>query len=230
MTTPQPGAGFTADGTPAALAAKITPRRVSRYLQATAGGNYRTVAAAYAGATAQTVRNWVRIAEREEAIWDRVNPSRPLAELAWEWLEEHDHWGTDNGNRAPYAADSAALNDPPPIPIPSGYWRCVITSILLERAESEAEVTAVAQIRTAGRDPQHWQAASAFLERRWPNRWGRRTQLELSGTDGAPIQMQAVPSIEDMLLRVEQLAVGARVIERPDPDVPFTREGDRWGN
>lgn len=54
------------------------------------------------------------------------------------------------------------------------------------RAEAEAEVHAVAIMRRAmGED---WRAAVAYLERRHPLRWRTRTQTELVGKGGGPIQ------------------------------------------
>ena len=44
-------------------------------------------------------------------------------------------------------------------------------------AESEAEVRAVAMVQKAMGD--NWTAAMTFLERKFPNRWGRRDRLKL---------------------------------------------------
>lgn len=46
----------------------------------------------------------------------------------------------------------------------------------LERAEGEAELALVAIVRDAA--PSDWRAAIALLERRWPDRWSQRRQLE----------------------------------------------------
>ncbi len=61
-----------------------------------------------------------------------------------------------------------------------------------ERAQGEAEVTVVAQWRQ--KIPESWQAARAFLERRFPDRWGKKTEakVELTGAGGGPIQSQVV--------------------------------------
>lgn len=52
----------------------------------------------------------------------------------------------------------------------------------LEKAESEAEARAVQVVVRAGFE--HWQAAMTYLERKYPERWGRREryQLEHSGS------------------------------------------------
>ncbi len=49
----------------------------------------------------------------------------------------------------------------------------------VKKAESDAEVQAVAEIRLAARE--NWQAGMTWLERRFPDRWGRRERVEHSG-------------------------------------------------
>jgi len=51
----------------------------------------------------------------------------------------------------------------------------------LKRLERRAEAKAVANVRAAGRKPQFWAAEMTFLERRHPDRWGRRSE-----SDNAP--------------------------------------------
>jgi transposase len=52
-------------------------------------------------------------------------------------------------------------------------------------ARAEAEATAVAIVRMAMTD--NWQAAMTFLERSFPTRWSRRT--EVVGPEGGPLQV-----------------------------------------
>ena len=60
----------------------------------------------------------------------------------------------------------------------------------IERAEAEAEVTRIARITQAA-DNGTWQAASWWLERKFPERWGRNDKIrqEITGANGAPIQI-----------------------------------------
>ena len=46
----------------------------------------------------------------------------------------------------------------------------------LKRAMARAEVRAVANIRKAGELPQFWASEMTYLERRYPERWGRRQE------------------------------------------------------
>ena len=50
-------------------------------------------------------------------------------------------------------------------------------------AEALAEATAVRKVRQAGHDPRFWAAEMTYLERRHPDRWGRR----LEGTNGPQV-------------------------------------------
>lgn len=52
----------------------------------------------------------------------------------------------------------------------------------VEKADADATVTAVANIRQAMRDS--WQAAAWWLERRWPDEWGRRERQTIEHQGG----------------------------------------------
>ncbi len=60
----------------------------------------------------------------------------------------------------------------------------------IKKAESAAEMRAVNGIIQAG--SKNWQAYAWYLERKFPDRWGKRqkidAQMEHSGPDGGPIQ------------------------------------------
>ena len=60
----------------------------------------------------------------------------------------------------------------------------------VERAEAEAEISAVARIKQAA-DNGTWQAASWLLERKHGERWGRNDKLrqEITGANGAPVAL-----------------------------------------
>lgn len=209
-----------ADGmTPAALG--ITPARLSRYLQAMAGGNYRTTAAAYAGVSVTTVHRWDNYGERVRTEWDAEHRKKHLAPILAQWLTEHPAAGS-----ALYSEDSPAFNDPPPVPIAPGYWLCVVMTALLPRAEAEAEVTAIARIQRAAAHPQHWQAAVQFLERRHPERWGRTDRVQVSGGEGEPIRVQHVPP-EELVALLGRLKAQRELTERKGAAAPTEPNGER---
>lgn len=55
------------------------------------------------------------------------------------------------------------------------------------KAEAEVEQHAVVLWRKAL--PDHWQAAQAFLARRFPDRWAQTEKLEVTGKDGGAVQL-----------------------------------------
>ena len=56
----------------------------------------------------------------------------------------------------------------------------------IKRAEAESEKKYLSVIQDAA-DSGTWQAAAWYLERRNHKEWGRKTQTEVTGKDGAPI-------------------------------------------
>lgn len=56
-------------------------------------------------------------------------------------------------------------------------------------AENDAERELVELIKASA--PDDWKAGAWLLERRHPRRWGRLDRSEVSGANGAPIQVQA---------------------------------------
>lgn len=62
----------------------------------------------------------------------------------------------------------------------------------VEKAQAEAEALDLAIITKAAREGQ-WQAAAWRLERKFPDRWGRRKyEVEHTGKDGGPVQVEFV--------------------------------------
>lgn len=61
----------------------------------------------------------------------------------------------------------------------------------VDEAMAVAEVRFVAHIATAAQDPKHWTASAWMLERRHPDRWGRRERVEHTGKDGGPVEISA---------------------------------------
>lgn len=61
---------------------------------------------------------------------------------------------------------------------------------LVQRTLAEAEIDAIARIQQAASNGR-WQAAAWWLERKYPERWGRNDKIraEISGPNGEPIQI-----------------------------------------
>lgn len=47
---------------------------------------------------------------------------------------------------------------------------------VVRAAEAIAESSAVRNVRAAGKQPQFWAAEMTYLERKYPDRWGRRQE------------------------------------------------------
>lgn len=79
-------------------------------------------------------------------------------------------------------------------------------------ARSEANV--LARIRDAAVDPRNWTAAAWYLERKFPDRWGKidRAKVEVTGKDGEPLHgVLAVPaavSVEEWVKRSSEQGSG----------------------
>jgi transposase-like protein len=59
----------------------------------------------------------------------------------------------------------------------------------IKKAEDQSEAELLSRIVNAGRDPKYWQANAWILERRMPDRWGRKDRMEMTGKDGTPIEI-----------------------------------------
>lgn len=78
----------------------------------------------------------------------------------------------------------------------------------VKKAEATAEEKALKQIRSAA--PEHWQAAAWYLERKFPNRWGRKERVEHTGKDGEAIQAEvAIPDLAKALISVLSSGAGS---------------------
>ncbi len=88
------------------------------------------------------------------------------------------------------------------------FWEAV------KKAEAEAEALRVSRISKAGKDG-NWQADAWYLERRYPDRWGKRIQQEVTGKDGGPLEyVQRVQELTDSELeRIILSRSGTRAAE-----------------
>lgn len=74
----------------------------------------------------------------------------------------------------------------------------------IEKAEADAELSALATIRRAA--PASWQAAAWLLERKHPDRWGRTQRVTLEGDEDRPLRVQPARILDgDYAEQVEKL-------------------------
>jgi hypothetical protein len=63
-------------------------------------------------------------------------------------------------------------------------------SVAIRKAQADAEIR---DVNTIGRASLlSWQAAAWRLERKYPDRWGKRESHEISGPGGSPVQVEDV--------------------------------------
>jgi len=69
----------------------------------------------------------------------------------------------------------------------------------VKKAEAKAEELAVGTVIRVGLDPENpnWQAAMTYLERRYPERWGRRNRLDMGNAEDKPFVVKVVRFGED---------------------------------
>ena len=84
----------------------------------------------------------------------------------------------------------------------------------LRQAEAEAELTAVAILRSAIEDESDWKAALAFLERRFPARWRRQQTNELVGPGGGPLQTEQLLGLNTSQFSIEDLELVQTLFDR----------------
>lgn len=84
----------------------------------------------------------------------------------------------------------------------------------IEKALAQAEIRDVAIIGKAAEE--NWQAAAWRLERKFPERWGRKDKqsIELTGKDGNPIEMVSIEKLDLSNLTDEELMLLERIINR----------------
>ncbi len=76
----------------------------------------------------------------------------------------------------------------------------------VEKAEAEAVITSVVTIREAARES--WQAAAWWLERRYPDAWGRKDRVTIESM----IKTEAEKIAQDLGLTVEEVMASAEAI------------------
>jgi hypothetical protein len=86
----------------------------------------------------------------------------------------------------------------------------------IEKARAEAEARMILVIGKAANDTKSWQAAAWWLERVFPQKYGKITRTEISGPEGAPIQSETkqialseaeIVALADEILGYKQITI-----------------------
>jgi hypothetical protein len=91
-----------------------------------------------------------------------------------------------------------------------------------QKASAVAEVAAVAAIRAAGAaGPEYWLASQTFLERRFPERWARRSQDETAPVIVVRPTHEALAAVERQVHVLKATAQAADPRVSPPADSPI---------
>lgn len=161
-------------------------------------GNYVVTACKYVGIGTSTFSDWNLRASREIERVDSL---------------EEDAEGIVSA--AAVNAIEAAMSDPDkrsateimaysvPAPFVAEEWIFVVFAHHVERARSVAEMRALRQVQAASYES--WQAAAWYLERSFPDRYGKRQRLNIEGAgDGSPVGLEMV-SVDELERKLQSL-------------------------
>lgn len=74
----------------------------------------------------------------------------------------------------------------------------------IKKAMAEAEMRDVLVIGSAAKE--NWQAAAWRLERKYPDRWGRKDKHEITGKDGGAIEIEELAAKQKLIDKLSSLS------------------------
>lgn len=188
---------------------KLTATVQNKIVKALRMGNYAEVAAAYAGVSERTFYGWLERGERAKEL--AMGKIREILRLKWVLQQSNREIArsldvsTGTVNRTVTLASERSLDWATVESMSDEQLDTLLSGSLLERvpsaekpflqflqavkqAQAEAEVKAVELITLAGQKT--FKALAWRLERKFPERWGRRSRHEITGADGGPVEMR----------------------------------------
>lgn len=178
---------------------KLSPVRVAHILEYVAAGNSIRTSARASGLGGTTVFDWARKGDEELARVTALEPD--ISVDVADWLDQF------SSIPEIWAAEPLPPFDP-------DKWLFSLFSVLLKKAGAHAEATALEAIFEAAKRGV-WQASAWFLERRYPEEYGRvvrvTTKTETQATTPAAPMMPG-----DIMARIDQLRA-KRNADQPAP-------------
>ena len=169
---------------------KFSAEKQKQIVQAIELGNYIETAAAYAGINKSTLYEWLKRGQREIDRVERLmekNPEKDFEDLVDPEEVEYIHFS----NAVERALAKAEFRDVATITqAAQGGKEMTEVTIKMEKyvdADGNIHEREIERSERTKKAMPSWQAAAWKLERRDPERWGRR-RVELTGADGAPLQ------------------------------------------
>ena len=162
---------------------KLTPDVQQKICTAIQGGNYIETASAFAGIGKTALYEWLKRGGAELA---RVAKSARLRVLASELIY------VEFTNAVEEALAQSELHDVLIIQRAASGYDVLVTKEVLDKDGN-------VHVLSTNSHEFDWRASAWRLERKFPDRWGRRERTELSGPDGGPIQVEHDVNIKDEL-------------------------------
>lgn len=165
----------------------FTPEIAARLVFIMRQGNFIETAAACIGVNVKVVRNWRRRGVRESRAFLR-GEQQPFV-----WALALNGWGEWPNARAllEFLAVIVTLTDPVQWVLAEREWFALFAECMT-LAEGEAEARSLGFIQKASAE--NPQAAMWFLSRRYPDRWGQKTDVKVSGDGGGPVGVVILPA------------------------------------
>lgn len=183
-------------GRPSGRPSRLNPRTATSLVNSISGGAYVTTACQFSGIAKASYGLWRR---RGEAEIERVR----ALELDPEEILQNTM--VDEEGKSYSVAQMMSL--PAPEPFEQLEWNYVCFYMHTEKALAVSEIRNLSLIQAAAGDG-HWQAAAWILERKYPDRFGRRERINLEGSkDGEPVTIRTV-GVEDVEAAIKRLAGG----------------------
>lgn len=130
---------------------------------------------------------WKQRGRLAETHWTRLTPEQQRLEVLYkEFYEAVTRAWHQSHTRLAGAVLSAAVPHE------------TVERIVVRKANGEVEET------TRTRREWDWRAAMTILERRFPEDWGKRDRVEVSGPDGGPVQVEAA-AVQALREKVDRL-------------------------
>lgn len=182
----------------------LNPRVTQNFVNSLAGGNYILSSCAWVGVKQVTYYAWTTRgeAELERVSLLDVDAEAIVLEAISVELPVDDFDEAKKLMNTTKALDE--IFDWCPDPFDPQEWQYVVFKVMTARARAEAEVRAITQIQRAAHEG-NWQAAGWFLERSYPDRWGRRERVTHEGPQGGPVEIQhSTVTVEDLEMRITE--------------------------
>lgn len=188
---------------------KLNWRICQNFINGFSSGNYVRAVCQWVGVNHSTYTLWVN---RGEAEMERVNvlghdAEQIVLDAIMVELPLKD-WNTKEGqaqlNETKALPD---LFDWAPDPFDPQEWKFALFRVMTQRARALAEVRALTTIQSAALNGQ-WQAAGWFLERSFPEQWGRKERISHEGPNGGPVEVRTV-SVDELEAKIAAAAAEA---------------------